>query len=174
MPAHGLHNPRDKMTAETESVALTCGLALGLAIWTLKPRNKLPPPPPQSLPGTNNGGTDALLNSSGGSDAGAEKAASGGPPRFAASLENRSQWGRQFGSFFLLSLQNKITFDVKWREMQPDVHLDVHTPDGTLAAVWSLRTEPWSFILTHMASPLAGVLPSILMKPRHLPTSITI
>lgn len=45
----------------------------------------------QSLPGTNNAGTDALLNSSGGSDAGAEKAASGGPPRFAASLENRSQ-----------------------------------------------------------------------------------
>lgn len=186
MPVHGLHNPRDKMTAGTESVALTCGLALGLAIWTVKLRNMLPhpkppssppPPLPRSLPGTNNAGTDALLNSSGGSDAWAEKTASGGPPRFTASHEkHRCQWGRQFGSF-LHSLQTKLTFcetggkKTQWLM----VRLNVNTPEGSLAAPWSLWSELCSLIFTPQSSPSWRHLwLSPLMEPRHLWTSVTI
>lgn len=115
--------------------------------------------PPQSLPGTNNAGTDALLNSSGGLDASAEKAEGGWPPPFAASLGNRF---RQFRSVSVLSLQTKIPFvnqEAKKKkmfthEMQPDVCLNVHTPDGT--AAWSLCSGPWSFIRTPPHHPHGG------------------
>lgn len=70
MPAHGLLNPWNKITAGNESISTTCGLTLEGPVEPSNPHqpwHKLPPPSP--LPGTNNTGTDALLNSSAGFDA---------------------------------------------------------------------------------------------------------